>query len=241
MKTDLPSPSSLGKSTQKMSSEDRRAAIIHAVRRVFAEHGFKGTTTRALAEAAGVSEALLFKHFPNKEALYSAMQLSCFDQKDQERVQRMMELEPSASTLVLMVHFLVNRLISPCQTLDDDQTNQQHLVLRSLAENGDFARHITEHKMAGFIEKVKQCLTTAMESGDAWEGPVRFDLAGWFTHHLALMTMLHLRPDVPVVNYGVSREVLVEQIVWFALRGMGLKEEVIKRYYNSKGLALFAE
>ena len=44
----------------KLSGEERRAAIIKAVRRLFAEKGFHGTTTRELAEAAGVSEALLF-------------------------------------------------------------------------------------------------------------------------------------------------------------------------------------
>ena len=37
---------------------------------------------KGLAEEAGVSEALLFKHFPNKEALYSAMQTSCCHGKD---------------------------------------------------------------------------------------------------------------------------------------------------------------
>jgi hypothetical protein len=39
----------------------------------------------------------------------------------------------------------------------------------------------------------------------------------------------------------VSHEKLVEQAAWFALRGMGLKEEAIKRFYNPKSLALFAE
>ena len=52
------------KTTPKLSGEERRAAIIKAVRQVFAEKGFDGTTTRELADAAGVSEALLFKHFP---------------------------------------------------------------------------------------------------------------------------------------------------------------------------------
>ena len=66
-------PSNL-KSIKKLSGNERRAAIVKAVREVFAEKGFDGTTTRELAAAAGVSEALLFKHFPNKEALYSAMQ-----------------------------------------------------------------------------------------------------------------------------------------------------------------------
>jgi len=65
------------KAAAKLSSEERRSAIIHAVRRVFAEKGFHGTTTRELALAAGVSEALLFKHFPNKEALFSAMLMAC--------------------------------------------------------------------------------------------------------------------------------------------------------------------
>ena len=97
------------KTMPKLSSEERRAAIVHAVRRVFAEKGFDGTTTRALAEAAGVSEALLYRHFPNKEALYLAMQLSCCTEQDLGRYERIGALEPSASTLVLLVHFLVGR------------------------------------------------------------------------------------------------------------------------------------
>src|SRR3954453_15625100 len=99
-------------SNAKLSGEQRRAAILKAVRRVFAEKGFHGTTTRELAEAAGVSEALLFKHFPNKEALYSAMQLSCCNEQDHGRFERLKSLEPSASTLVLMVHFLVSRIVN---------------------------------------------------------------------------------------------------------------------------------
>src|ERR1700730_11890610 len=99
------------KSATKLSSEERRAAIIKAVRRVFAEKGFDGTTTRELADAAGVSEGLLFKHFPNKEALFSAMQLSCCNEQDHERFERLQALQPSASTLVQLVHFLVSRII----------------------------------------------------------------------------------------------------------------------------------
>src|SRR5947209_20606431 len=98
------------KTQVKLSAEERRAAILQAVRRVFADKGFHGTTTRELADAAGVSEALLFKHFPNKEALYSAMQLSCCNPQDREAAQRIRALEPSTSTLVLMVHLLVSKM-----------------------------------------------------------------------------------------------------------------------------------
>jgi hypothetical protein len=51
--------------------------------------------------------------------------------------------------------------------------------------------------------------------------------------------MLHLLPATPVVDYGMPRDQLVEQAVWFTLRGLGLKEEAIQRYYNPKALVLF--
>src|SRR3954469_7618213 len=109
------------KAIVKLSSEDRRAAIIKAVRRVFAEKGFDGTTTRELADAAGVSEGLLFKHFPNKEALFTAMQLSVCNEQDLGRFERLTALEPSASTLVLLVHFLVSRIIAARSSRDGEQ------------------------------------------------------------------------------------------------------------------------
>src|SRR5438105_15446640 len=100
------------KSTVKLSCDERRAAIIKAVRRVFAEKGFHGTTTRQLAEAAGVSEALLFKHFPNKEALYSAMMLSCCHEKDEGMAGRLMAGEPSAAAVVVMMQLLAAYLLA---------------------------------------------------------------------------------------------------------------------------------
>ena len=83
-----------------------------AARRVFVEKGFYRTTTRELAEAAGVSEALLFKHFPSKEALYSAIQMSCFKEEGSKINERLESLEPSTSVLVFLVHDLVSHMFS---------------------------------------------------------------------------------------------------------------------------------
>jgi hypothetical protein len=51
--------------------------------------------------------------------------------------------------------------------------------------------------------------------------------------------MFQLLPKSIVVNYQVPQNELVEQAVWFGLRGMGLKDKVIARHYNPKALALF--
>ncbi|MDM9383900.1 TetR/AcrR family transcriptional regulator [Chlorogloeopsis sp. ULAP01] len=51
------------------SEAQTRSRILQAARRLFASQGFDGTTTRDLAQAAGVAEGTLFRHFPNKKAI----------------------------------------------------------------------------------------------------------------------------------------------------------------------------
>src|SRR6516225_2946734 len=57
----------------RMKGEERRAAIVREAIRLFAENGFRGTTTRKLAEALGVTEPVLYQHFPSKDDLYRAI------------------------------------------------------------------------------------------------------------------------------------------------------------------------
>ena len=52
------------------SSENQtRTRILQAAQRLFAAKGFEGTTTRDLAQIAGVAEGTLFRHFANKKAI----------------------------------------------------------------------------------------------------------------------------------------------------------------------------
>ena len=51
----------------------RRRQIIQATLPLFAEKGFEATTTKEIAQAAGVSEAIIFRHFQSKEALYGVI------------------------------------------------------------------------------------------------------------------------------------------------------------------------
>ncbi|HVX63401.1 MAG TPA: helix-turn-helix domain-containing protein [Pirellulales bacterium] len=226
------------KATLKLSSEERRAAIIQAVRRVFAEKGFHGTTTRELALAANVSEALLFKHFPNKEALYSAMQHACCGERESGKIERLKALEPSTATLVVMVHLLVSKLADKLSPANDDDAIQVRLVLRSLMEDGEFATLLLQRVTAGWFPKVEESLQAAIEAGDAVAGPVTEKLSAWFVHHLAVALMLYQLPTKAVIDYGMPREQLIRQAAWFALRGMGLTEDAIRRNYQSETLAV---
>jgi AcrR family transcriptional regulator len=53
--------------------EETKRRIIQAAAQVFGKMGYDGATTRAIAEAAGVNEVTLFRHFGNKKNIYMAM------------------------------------------------------------------------------------------------------------------------------------------------------------------------
>lgn len=72
----------------KMTSQDRRAAIVRESVRLFSRHGFRGTTTREIANAVGVSEPVLYQHFATKNDLYSAI----IDSKSREGQQKFLSV-----------------------------------------------------------------------------------------------------------------------------------------------------
>lgn len=57
----------------RMSAEDRRNQIIAIAAELFSQKGFRGTTTKEIADHAGVSEAIIFRHFATKDDLYNAI------------------------------------------------------------------------------------------------------------------------------------------------------------------------
>ena len=64
----------------RMAGQERREAIIEAAVNLFAQRGFRGTTTREIAAAVGVTEPVLYQHFATKRDLYTAI----IDWKSQE-------------------------------------------------------------------------------------------------------------------------------------------------------------
>jgi AcrR family transcriptional regulator len=79
----------------RLNANDRRSQILAAALDVFAELGFHGARTRDLAEKAGVSEALLFRHFPTKEDLIRAiLELVEFEERIGMMEERSAKLPP---------------------------------------------------------------------------------------------------------------------------------------------------
>lgn len=74
---------------ERLPASARRSAILNAAIDLFSTKGFRGTTTREIAAAVGVSEPVLYQHFATKRALYDAIleaKLSETGVKDCEQV-----------------------------------------------------------------------------------------------------------------------------------------------------------
>jgi AcrR family transcriptional regulator len=61
------------KAPRQQRSRETVAAILDATARVLVRHGYAGTNTNRVAEAAGVSVGSLYQYFPSKESLVAAL------------------------------------------------------------------------------------------------------------------------------------------------------------------------
>src|SRR3954469_16316924 len=58
---------------KRLSAEDRRAAILDAALEVFSRRGYNGASIDEIANAAGISKALIYEHFPSKRELHVSL------------------------------------------------------------------------------------------------------------------------------------------------------------------------
>ena len=60
-------------SRKRLSAEDRRAAILDSALEVFGKRGYHAASIDEIAQAAGISKALIYEHFPSKKELHVSL------------------------------------------------------------------------------------------------------------------------------------------------------------------------
>ena len=222
--------------TVRLDSEARRKAIVEAAMPLFARRGFGGTTTKQIAEAAGVSEALLFKHFPTKSALYQDMLRSgC---SADPALERLRTLEPSTRTLILMMHFMVQHVVIGAVGSPAERESRARLVVNSFLEDGEFARLVFDWMAAEMCPKFVASVAVAEHAGDVMPLAIPPLNRFWFAHHIAA-TVAHARlPGRPVVPYDDTTDDMIGQAVRFILRGIGMTDAVIAAQYDPRACSI---
>lgn len=221
-----------------MSADERKASIINAAKPLFAANGFNGTSMRQIAKAANVSGALLYKHFPSKEAMHKEI-LSYVGRISNIAGKEFEEMAPGTETLVLLVFFIYRAILLEVQGQEEKQKTHERLLFYSLLEDASYARMVFDKVSTDYFELARESYDAAIQQGDIIEINADRSSLFWFTHHLAMaINLCHLFPT-PAFSYDVSKEELMSEAILFALRGMGLTGEAIRKYYNPKRLAIF--
>ena len=214
-----------------MTSDLRRQLILGAAKRCFARHGFAGTTTKSVASAAAISEALLFKHFPSKAALYA--EILAEECEADPALAHLLGQEPSTATLVELVSNMVGFFLRISDGPDEQEAQRLRLMANSHLDDGEFARllYAKVGKLIGpmFVAS----LENAVAAGDAARIGTEPENLFWFAHHTVVMAALTRLPPIPCLAYGNAND-LARQLGEFLLRGIGLNEAAITTHWGSE-------
>jgi len=117
----------------RLAAPDRKKQLIDIAMKLFSEQGFDGTSTREIAEAAGVNEAIIFRHFKTKEDLYWAVLADRVERRGRNRrIRELLESDGDfREVLVSIAEILLDR------TADDAAVTR--LLFYSALRNRDLS------------------------------------------------------------------------------------------------------
>ena len=207
--------------TTRLSSADRRASIILAARQVFARHGLEGARTQQIAQAAGVSEALLFRHFPTKTHIYRAV-LRGVIQDQNDNFRKIGTTEASTEGLLEIVHRLIVHAMGGAQAFNADG---MRMVIGSLAADGGYARLIYRRALRLSLDGLKRALAAAREDGGLTGSPISAVNAAAFLEHVGTMLMMARCHEQTVIPYEGDDSQVVREAMLFCGRGLGIDEK----------------
>jgi len=135
----------------------RKASIIRSAAAIFGEKGFNGTKTREIAARAGVSEALIFKHFPSKEDLYAAI----LTEKSPlpgllERIKTLVEQRKDVEVFTMIAETIVGGAPDP---------NLMRLILFSALESHELSDMFFQNHIRHFYDVLASYIEQRIEDG----------------------------------------------------------------------------
>ncbi len=215
---------------KRISGTERRTLILAAARRIFSQYGYEGAKTLQIAREAKVSEALVYRHFPSKLALYRAVMRQVF--KDQDDHFQLMGL-PEASTAGL-IRTLKHYFLTAVTEAHTDEEQRFRMTLASLAGDGNFASLIYRRSQRLNAKAVTAAHDHARESGEMTGKQLSVANTAMFIEHIGIM-ITAIGALAPASRpYDSDGTDLAMDAVWFCCRGLGLSDETIARYIDEE-------
>lgn len=207
---------------KRLSAADRRAEILAGARRAYAKHGL-GASSQQLAAEAGVSEALVFRHFGSKLGLYKAVLRDLIEEQN-AAYDSMGLTQTGAAGLAAMLASYFDACLDGSLA---PHAERVRIIFANLAGEGDYARLAYRRAIRLGLKPLQAAMSQAREDGDLVGLPISAANLIMFLEHLGSVVTLASGPGHSVGGYDGTREERLRQLVWFAGRGLGLTEAAL--------------
>jgi AcrR family transcriptional regulator len=151
------------KKKKRMTGVERKRQIVEVATALFVKKGFKGTTTREIARMAGISEAVIFKHFSKKEVLYKAIiDSKCDDSQGEYRLMNAIKGKLGKDVFLGIAEYLISehrrdpallRLLL-FSALEKQRLSEMFIKSRGFEVVGFLEERIKELVKAGEVRKL---------------------------------------------------------------------------------------
>lgn len=141
---------------------DRSARIIEEATRLFSQHGYKNVTIKQLADACGISDAALYRHFESKQAIYAAV-LESLEPRlvDQKVLDKIAEQKDVGALLKGLAEHIIEFF--------GKNTDLYRLLLYSALEGHERASHVFGLVRGRYIKYLIAQFNRLIEAGEIVE------------------------------------------------------------------------
>jgi len=143
----------------RLTSSDRKKQILEVATELFGRHGFDGVTTRQIADGAGITEAMVFRHFATKDDLYwEVLSVKSAPDEVKKRLEERLQTDVEAQEIFTAIaRYVLNR------NMQDPAKSR--LLLFSALENHRLSQRFFKTYMSEWYELLAGYIRRQMEDG----------------------------------------------------------------------------
>jgi AcrR family transcriptional regulator len=192
-------------------TEERRAQILEAALKVFAEKGFKGATNKDIADAAGISPGLIYFYFENKEDLFFAILENRVAPGSFPLPLEHMQAFPPEQVLTMIAQYGLSRL-------DNQDTMNIFKIFIGEAVYSEPIRALANTNINRLIATLAGYLESQMEQGRLRRAEPLLCAQTFLAGLMASLVRRQFLADPKMLSYSIDE--IVNTVVSIFLRGM---------------------
>lgn len=216
---------------KNLKAPERRSKILSSLQDLIIKKQFSKLTTKEMAKHVGVSEALIFKHFKNKEDIYHQIKESILNELDFP-INTLKELKNENPTKAII--YGVSLIFYSMNDLLEEKISKRAKGINYIINNIDirdnfFVRKILEKHLKPYLDFFNDCFSQIDYLEDNDKDNSKFLFVYYLSNHIS---SYHFSFE-KIFRKG-NKKKFIDNAIIFSLNGLKIKPEDIKTFFIPK-------